>query len=178
MRKKANARQFSLDHAREVFHDALKVSEEYKEPIETPSPWDCTMIANMKARGDAVTMPLYEWSEYDIWNYIKTNNIKVNPLYERGYKRVGCVGCPLGGRRSQLREFKDYPIYKENYIRAFDRMMKRRREKGKDDVTGKEGWHIWRTGQDVFNWWIGEGEETIYGQMSVEEYLNENTIKR
>ena len=176
-RKKANARHFSIEHAREVFEEALKVSEEYNEPIDTPTPLDCTMIANMKAEGDTVTMPLYEWSEYDIWNYIQTRGVKVNPLYARGYKRVGCVGCPLGGRNHQLREFADYPIYKENYIRAFDRMMKRRREKGKDDVTGKEGWHIWRTGQDVFNWWIGEGENTIYGQMTFEDFVNEKGDK-
>lgn len=164
-------RQFSLEHAREVFHDALNVSEEYNEPVDTPSPFDCTMIANMKAKGDTVTMPLYEWSEYDIWNYIQTREIKVNPLYEKGYKRVGCVGCPLGSRRSMLREFADYPIYKENYIRAFDRMLKRRRENGKDDITGKEEWHKWETGQDVFNWWIREGDKTVYGQISINDYM-------
>ena len=166
-------RQFSLEHAKEVFKDALKVSEEFNEPIETPSVYDCTMIANMKAKGDTVTMPLYEWSEHEIWNYIKTRNVKVNPLYERGYRRVGCVGCPLGGRRNMLREFADYPIYKLNYIRAFDRMLEKRRQSGKDDITGKEGWHRWKTGQDVFNWWIGEGEVNVHGQISIEEFMKD-----
>lgn len=131
------------------------------------------MIANMKAKGDTVTMPLYEWSEHEIWNYIKTRNVKVNPLYERGYRRVGCVGCPLGGRRNMLREFADYPIYKLNYIRAFDRMLEKRRQSGKDDITGKEGWHRWKTGQDVFNWWIGEGEVNVHGQISIEEFMKD-----
>lgn len=169
--KGKGARYFGLEHAREVFEEALKVSEEYNEPVETPSPFDCTMIANMKAKGDTVTMPIYEWSDYDIWNYIQTRGLEVNPLYEKGYKRVGCVGCPLGSRRSMLREFADYPIYKLNYIRAFERMLKRRRENGKDDVTDREEWHKWATGQDVFNWWIREGTENVYGQISINDYM-------
>ena len=122
------------------------------------------MITNMKARGDTVVSPIYEWSEYDVWNYLITRELPHNPLYDKGYKRVGCVGCPLGGRRNMLKEFADFPIYKENYIRAFDRMLKARKEAGKDDK--------WKTGKDVFDWWIGEWEVNVKGQMSIDDYLN------
>ena len=122
------------------------------------------MITNMKARGDTVVSPIYEWSEHDVWNYLITRELPHNPLYDKGYKRVGCVGCPLGGRRNMLKEFADFPIYKENYIRAFDRMLKARKEAGKDDK--------WKTGKDVFDWWIGEWEVNVKGQMSIDDYLN------
>ena len=168
-KSKKDARHFGFDHAKAVFEDALKDAEDHNEDVTTPSPMDCTMIANMKEKGNVSVSPIYEWSEYDVWNFMQTRDIPHNPLYDKGYKRVGCVGCPMGGRRHMIKEFADYPIYKENYIRAFDRMMKKRIATGKDDVTGKEGYHKWRNGQDVFNWWIGEGEVTIYGQMSLED---------
>lgn len=171
--KKHGAHQFSLEHTKAVFHDALEDAAKHNEPIETPSPMDCTMIANAKAKGDITASPIYEWSEYDVWNYIKTRGLSYNPLYNKGYKRVGCVGCPLGNRRSMLKEFADFPTYKKAYIAAFGRMLAKRRSEGKDDVTGREGWTIWRTGEDVFNWWIGEGNKNVYGQMSFED-LEEN----
>ena len=122
------------------------------------------MIANMKAKNDTIVSPIYEWSEYDVWNYLQTKNLPHNPLYDKGYKRVGCVGCPLGGRRNMIKEFADYPKFKDNHIRALDRMLKYRRECGKEDD--------WNTGKEVFDWWIGEWDVNVRGQMSFEDMEN------
>ena len=165
--ERKGGRHFSLSHAQEVYKQALSDNISHGEPIDTPSPMDCTMIANMKAKNDTVVSPIYEWSEYDIWNYLQTRNLPHNPMYDKGYKRVGCVGCPLGGRRNMIHEFADYPQYKENYIRAFDRMLKHRAETGKEDK--------WKSGKDVFNWWIGEWDVNVYGQMTIEEMMKEDT---
>lgn len=82
--------------------------------------------------------------------------------------RVGCIGCPLAG--NQIKELEMYPKYKLNYIRAFDRMLKRRKENGKDDTTGKEGLHKWTDGEVVFKWWIGD--DSIDGQMGINDFIN------
>lgn len=37
--------------------------------------------------------PLLHWTEADIWEYIKLNNLKVNKLYEQGYRSLGCKCC-------------------------------------------------------------------------------------
>ena len=39
------------------------------------------------------------------WDYIRSEHIPVNPLYERGFHRVGCIGCPLAGRAGRQFEF-------------------------------------------------------------------------
>jgi 3'-phosphoadenosine 5'-phosphosulfate sulfotransferase (PAPS reductase)/FAD synthetase len=41
--------------------------------------------------------PIAYWSETDVLNYIKTNNIPLNPVYTKWggiYKRCGCLPCP------------------------------------------------------------------------------------
>jgi phosphoadenosine phosphosulfate reductase len=56
--------------------------------------------------------PLLHWSEEDVWRYIRERNIPVNPLYEKGYRSLGCEPCtkptPKGGAersgRSQDKE--------------------------------------------------------------------------
>jgi phosphoadenosine phosphosulfate reductase len=42
--------------------------------------------------------PLADWSERDVWNYIREQRIPYNPLHDRGYPSIGCTHCtqPVG----------------------------------------------------------------------------------
>lgn len=44
-------------------------------------------------------------------------------------------------------DFLEYPKYKENYIRAFDRMVKARQKAGLSSMSA------WVSGESVFRWW-------------------------
>ena len=144
------AKFFSLNHAEEVHKESLEIND--------PA-WDCTLIKTMKAKDDSIVNPIYEWLDQDIWDYIKQENIRVNPLYDKGYTRVGCIGCPLAGYEQIKKQFADYPKYKELYISAFDRMIKARNER--NNISS------WKTGQEVFEWWIGENKHNVKGQISM-----------
>ena len=37
--------------------------------------------------------PLYKWSEAEVWNYIKENNVPYNKLHDRGFPSIGCSSC-------------------------------------------------------------------------------------
>ena len=37
--------------------------------------------------------PLIDWSESDIWDYIKKHNIPYNKLHDRGFPSIGCQPC-------------------------------------------------------------------------------------
>ena len=43
-----------------------------------------------------ISLPISFWSEEDIWNYIKLNNIEYSKIYDMGYERTGCVYCGYG----------------------------------------------------------------------------------
>lgn len=92
--------------------------------------------------------PIIEWTDDDVWDYISAESIEVNPKYRDGYKRVGCVGCPLSSKCNRMRQFEEYPTYKRAYIRAFDKMLDARKERwSKTD---------WKNGEEVFEWWISK----------------------
>ena len=97
--------------------------------------------------------PIIDWTDEDVWEFIKTEKLPYCELYDCGYKRLGCIGCPMGGRKGMLREFEQYPKYKEMYLRAFDRMVEENRARGRrDDKQSAQAW---------FEWWI---QEDKYGQ--------------
>lgn len=95
---------------------------------------------------EIILNPIIDWTDQDVWEFLNHYGCESNPLYHCGFGRVGCVGCPLGGAKQQKKQFAQYPIYYQNYIRAFNRMCEKRIEDGLPTQ--------WRTGQDVMNWWL------------------------
>ena len=37
--------------------------------------------------------PLADWSEQDVWDYLRGNNVPYNALHDRGYPSIGCEPC-------------------------------------------------------------------------------------
>lgn len=110
-------------------------------------------------RAKRMCNPIIDWTDTDVWDYIESEHIPVNPLYQCGFSRIGCIGCPMAGTAGRQWEFARYPKYQEMYIRAFDRMLEERRRCGKIDGSWRAGF----TGQDIFHWWMKDG--VLPGQM-------------
>jgi phosphoadenosine phosphosulfate reductase len=57
--------------------------------------------------------PIYDWNEWEVWRYIKENNLPYNTLYDMGYKRIGCWCCPING-------WTHYRRLKKTHSRLYD----------------------------------------------------------
>ena len=120
------------------------------------------LFEKCQLKAEIIVNPIIDWKNRDIWEYINQEHISTNPLYQCGYNRVGCIGCPMAGK-IRWREFADFPRIKNAYIHAFDRMLKVRKAAGKDDSGGK-----WKSGYDVFLWWMED--DNVEGQMSFDDF--------
>ena len=90
--------------------------------------------------------PIIDWTDEDVWEFIRTYNLPYCELYDCGHKRLGCIGCPMGGRKGMLQEFEQYPKYKALYLKAFDRMIVENKRIGRrNDKDTAEEW---------FDWWV------------------------
>ena len=61
----------------------------------------------------------------------------------------------MAQRKGMLRDFARYPKYKSNYIKAFERMVVRRKERGLRNKVS------WNTGEEVFDWWTHSDSSQI-----------------
>lgn len=114
------------------------------------------IVERCQMKGKMVVNPIIDWKNTDIWEYIRAEHIDYNELYDNGYTRVGCIGCPMASK-GRWKEFSDFPTYQRAYIRAFDKMLESAKKAGK---TPK-----WKTGQEVFLWWMED--QNIAGQMDM-----------
>lgn len=106
--------------------------------------------------------PIIDWQEQDVLDYCEAEKIPMNPLYACGWKRVGCIGCPMAGKH-RYAEFARYPKYQQSYIAAFDRMLAERQRRGKAEGDMRWG----KTGVDVFHWWMEDG--VLPGQITMDD---------
>lgn len=46
-----------------------------------------------EANGLLKLNPLIEWSEKQVWDYVKQHGVPYNPLHDKGYPSIGCQPC-------------------------------------------------------------------------------------
>ena len=105
--------------------------------------------------------PIIDWSDEDVWKFIKVKNLPYCKLYDQGYARLGCIGCPMGTTKQREEQFARFPKFADCYKRAFDKMLK---------TYPKDNPPEWKNADEVFNWWIygdktnktPEQEETLF----------------
>ena len=109
--------------------------------------------------------PIVDWEDDDVWEFL--NDVAKVPhceLYDRGYKRLGCIGCPMSSNRES--ELEQYPKYKAHYMRAFARMLEERDRRGLTDAVN------FTSPQAVMDWYLEKTTPTskkCEGQIGIDE---------
>lgn len=60
--------------------------------------------------------PIVDWEDEDVWEFL--NDVAKVPhcsLYDEGFERLGCIGCPLAGGKKMREEFERWPKYRNLY---------------------------------------------------------------
>lgn len=76
--------------------------------------------------------PLADWTTEQVWNYIKTNDIPYNRLYDKGYTSIGCAPCTRavenGGDIRSGRWWWEEPEHKECGLHLTNSKQKKDRQ--------------------------------------------------
>ena len=108
-------------------------------------------------KGAVTCNPIIDWTDRDVWNYLKESQNPGNPLYQCGFHRVGCIGCPMADK-ARYEEFRLFPAYEKLWKRAFSWMLDRMCQMGKNPS--------WSSVDDVWCWWMED--ENLDGQITLE----------
>lgn len=63
--------------------------------------------------------PIIYWTEQDVWEFL--NDVVKVPhcsLYDEGWHRIGCIGCPMSSHKQKMLENERYPHVKRGWIKA------------------------------------------------------------
>ena len=150
--------------------ESRKRAEKYKEP-------EVCRVYSAKEKVK-VYLPILEWTDQDVEDFIKERNIKCHPLYYREgqfdvTKRLGCMGCPLASRKKRIQFFKENPKWLKAWIRAGQkRYTSEAYQNGKAKHKFKDafevmGYMLFCDNMDEFK----EKTYTLFGEFDWKEFL-------
>lgn len=96
--------------------------------------------------------PIIDWTEEDVWCFL--NDLAQVPhccLYDEGYTRLGCIGCPMSPQKAREREFKRWPTYERMYKRCIRELL----EAGRYSRIAPDTLPMEEREARVWAWWMG-----------------------
>lgn len=62
-------------------------------------------------------LPIFNWSEVEVWNTIHRSGVRYHEAYDLGMPRLSCVFCVLAGRRELILAARHNPELAAEYLR-------------------------------------------------------------
>jgi len=104
----------------------------------------------IKGKDKILLNPIINLSERDVWGFIKGNNIEYCKLYDEGYKRIGCIFCPMAPAKTKKLDRKKYP--------GIEREIK----KSIEFIYQNGSYKNFKSVDDIFDWWISNNSTRQY----------------
>lgn len=124
----------------------ISTSVKGKRNEETFDQWsehEEKMVTCVGGKDKILVSPIIHWTERDVWDFLNANNIPHCELYDKGYRRIGCICCPMSNYKQKIRDIKEYPHVKRNWIKTIKWLI--------------DNGHINHNFNDAefgFRWWI------------------------
>jgi phosphoadenosine phosphosulfate reductase len=90
--------------------------------------------------------PIIDWTDDDVWDFIKSHNVPYCELYDQGFTRIGCICCPASSKKKRLMELERYPKHERALRLAFNKIYKYRIENNHKMQ--------WKSAAEMFDWWL------------------------
>ncbi|MDT8901860.1 phosphoadenosine phosphosulfate reductase family protein [Anaeroselena agilis] len=105
-------------------------------------------IANEK-KSRLIINPIAPWADADVWGLIRQKRLPYPALYDQGFKRLGCVLCPLVSNAHRQMEEKRWPKIAAMYRWTFNKLY---------EIYGREHFALsrtWKSGDAIYEWYMG-----------------------
>jgi len=147
--------------------EGLRIDEGVKRGLRLKAlrePEQC----DTRLKGKIHAYVIMNWTEAEIWEYIKKYTLPYPKHYDLGFNRLGCVGCPLANQKQRILEYKTYPRYVYATIKAIN----------KNILAGKSLSKLFNDPYEAFYWWISELSIKQHKQLSLFEINYKEVIKK
>ena len=119
-----NNRKFSGDlEGLEVYRKELNAQKRGRKPknnreVTIVNADGERTLGCIRGQESLLISPIIEWTDDDVWNFLNTIGVAHCELYEQGWHRIGCIGCPMSPAKQKIVENKRWPHVKRNWIKA------------------------------------------------------------
>lgn len=154
------------ESARRAKREEISTQIKGKREEQTYDEWSEhkeTMIACVRGKDKIIVSPIISWTEAEVWQFLnKVAKVPHCELYDEGYRRIGCICCPMSPKRQKLKEIARWPHVYRNWLKAIAWLM-------------NNGYISYNFDSPEFywEWWIsGKSFEEFYAEEVMQYKLN------
>lgn len=103
------------------------------------------MVTCVNGKDKILISPIINWTEREVWQFLNSNNISHCKLYDEGYKRIGCILCPMSNYKQKRKDCQRFPHVRKRWIQAIQKLI----DAGYIN-------HNFADAEFGFNWWISD----------------------
>lgn len=152
IRKAESARRSKREEIEISSHKFSGDFDQFSEHLEK-------MVTCVGGKDKILISPILYWTDNDVWSFLNGNIIEHCKLYDEGYKRIGCILCPMANRKQKLKDCKRFPHVRIKWIQTIQKLI--------------NAGYITRNFTDTefgFNWWISDKS---FDQYYADEFLQQ-----
>ena len=76
------------------------------------------VLGCIRGKESLLISPIIDWTDEEVWKFLGVLGVKHCELYDEGWRRIGCIGCPMSSHKQKMIENKRYPHVKRGWIKA------------------------------------------------------------
>jgi len=150
-------KQESTSRAKRNEFETKKISETFDQFSEHKE----KMIGCVNGKDKIMLSPILNWNERDVWRFLNANNIPHCCLYDEGQKRIGCILCPMKSYREKIKDIRQFPHAKRNWIKTIQKLI----DAGYIN-------HNFNDAEFGFDWWIsGKSFDKYYSDEVLQQKI-------
>jgi len=102
-----------------------------------------------------VLNPIIDWSTKYVWNFIRKYNLPYCSLYDKGYKRIGCIFCPMSNKKNKALDRIKHPGIERKIKQSIQYL-----------IDNNYLNHYNCTADEAFDWWVSDVSiKKYFGQL-------------
>lgn len=98
------------------------------------------MVESCQEYGKLMLAPIVDWTDADVWEFIKGNHKPYCCLYDEGFARLGCIGCPMSNKK--IGDLIRWRTYYRRYYACAEWLCKNKPK------------NKYKTPEDYMRWWL------------------------
>lgn len=121
------------------------------------------MVTCVGGKDKILVSPIIYWTERDVWEFL--NEVVKVPhcsLYDEGYRRIGCILCPMSNYKQKIKYCQRFPHAKHKWIQTIQKL-----------IDGGYINHNFQDAEFVFKWWIsGKSFDKFYADEVLQQKID------
>ena len=110
----------------------------------------------INGKDSIVLSPIFRWNDADVWNFIRGMELEYCELYDQGYRRIGCMFCPMASSKRKAIDRQRYPGVEREIKKSIQYLIDKKEYLGKYDASADE----------IFDWWCsGKSTAQYFGML-------------